>query len=94
MTTIHATFDLTLYPAPAVVRAVHRFSGSHAGHVERSDNIAKVTLTPRAADAPDVVADLCDAVIDEALRELVHARTANLHETLIAAAFGPVKAAP
>jgi His-Xaa-Ser system protein HxsD len=87
-----AAFDLDLYPPIAVIKAAHRFSGTHAVRVDRVDNSTVVTLTPRTEQTQDVVTDLLDAVIDETLRELVHARTAALHDTLVSAAFQPVQA--
>ena len=84
-------FDLDLYPAVAVIKAAHRFSGTHAVRVDRGDHSTVVTLMPRAEQTPDVEADLFDAVVDETLRELVHARTAILHDTLVIAAFQPVR---
>lgn len=74
MTTVHATFDLDLYPPTAVVRAVHRFSGTHTGQIERVGDKAHVVLLPRTGNGPDVRADLVDAVDDEARREDAHAR--------------------
>jgi His-Xaa-Ser system protein HxsD len=89
-----ATFDLDLYPSVAVIKAAHRFSGTHAIRVDRLGRMAKVTLTPRSENSPNVSADLSDAVVDEALREVVHERTATLHDTLVKAAFQPVRSLP
>jgi His-Xaa-Ser system protein HxsD len=94
MGTTLATFDLDLYPSVAIIKAAHRFSGSHAVRIDRVDRMLEVTLTPRTDTAPDVTAALFDAVVDEALREVVHRRTATLHDALVNAAFGPVRIQP
>ncbi|MGY3230310.1 His-Xaa-Ser system protein HxsD [Luteibacter sp. HA06] len=90
MDAVTASFDLRLYPPMAVIKAVHRFSATHSGNIDRTAETATVTLTPRTDTAPDVLAALHDAVIDEALRESVHDRTRAMHESLVAAAFAPV----
>jgi His-Xaa-Ser system protein HxsD len=84
-------FDLDLYPSVAVIKAAHRFSGTHSVRVDRIEHSTIVSLTPHSEQAPDVVADLRDAVVDETLRELVYARTAALHDALVMAAFQAVR---
>jgi len=88
----NATFDSGLYPQVAVIKAAHRFSGTHAVRVEHAENQVTVTLTHRSGGESDILADLFDAVVDETLREVIHARTAALHDVLVRAAFLPVQA--
>lgn len=92
MATIEADFDLGLYPASAVMAAAHHFSGTHKASVTTTGNATRVLLKARTDDAPDVTADLSDAVIDETLRAMVRARTQTLHDVLVRAAFDPIVA--
>lgn len=93
MATITARFDLGMFPPTAVIAAAHRFTGAYSVRVERTDDIAIVTLTPRGEPLRGVEDALHDAVLDEALRETVRERTQVIHDTLVRAAYAGVQAA-
>ena len=93
MATITARFDLGVFPPAAVVAATHRFTGAYAVRIERTENVAIVTLTPHGEPLSGAEDALHDAVLDEALREMVRLRTQVIHDTLVRAAYAGAQAA-
>ncbi len=85
----YLTFDSRIYRLSAVKKAAYKFCGLFHIHIEQSDQITEVRLTPKDSSAPidTLVGEFCNEVLDQDLRETVAEETVGIRNLLLAQAF-------
>jgi His-Xaa-Ser system protein HxsD len=89
MDAIELELDRKFFSDDVVVRTAHRYSHSFGVEIRQSDTTTVVCLTPfdSHTNCEQLPAHFRNDALDEVLRERVRAQTADLHTTLVQAAF-------